>query len=65
MVKEGRDHADAILDMLEYAARDHLLWSCALIVLVQTDDPAYECEPIGGRRANWNGREWFATDRDS
>ena len=63
LVEEARDRADAVLDMLEYAARDHLLWSNALVVLVQTDDPRYKCAPVGARRANWNRRECLDSNR--
>jgi hypothetical protein len=63
LVEEARDRADTVLDMLEYAARDHLLWSNVLIVLVQTDDPRYQCAPVGARHANWNRREWMDSNR--
>jgi len=53
-------YAHALLDILESAARDHLLFGRILVMLVQTDDRDYACPPIGGRSANWNGREAMA-----
>jgi hypothetical protein len=51
--------AYAILDMIEGAARDHLLWGKTLIALIQTDDPEFQCAGIGGRGTNWNRKERF------
>jgi hypothetical protein len=55
--------AHAILDLIERAARDHLLSERLLIALVQTDDNRYACPPVGARRAQWNPREWMDRDR--
>lgn len=63
LVAADEEFAHAILDILEGAARDHLLWGKFLIVLVQTDDPAFVCPPVGGRSAQWNCHEWSNADR--
>lgn len=55
--------AHAVLDIIENAARDHLLSGRLLIALVQTNDNRYAVSGIGGRRANWNPREWTNRDR--
>ena len=55
--------AHAVLDIFEGAARDHLLWSKLLIILVQTNDPGYSCPPVGCRSVTWNRREWMNSDR--
>src|SRR5262249_25532178 len=53
----------AVLDIIEYSARDHLLTGKILLCLVQTDDNYYDPPRIGCRRANWNRREWIGSDR--
>ncbi|HEY6814018.1 MAG TPA: barstar family protein [Croceibacterium sp.] len=63
LVAADRERAHTILDIIESCARDHLLAAKLLIALVQTDDARYACEDIGGRQANWNGREWLLADR--
>jgi len=55
--------AHAILDIIERAARDHLLCGRLLMALVQTNDNRYTCPPVGGRRVDWNPREWTQQDR--
>jgi hypothetical protein len=55
--------AHAILDIIERAARDHLLSGRLLIALVQTDDNQYACPPVGGRCVDWNPREWTKQNR--
>jgi hypothetical protein len=55
--------AHIILDLIEAASRDHLLSGGLLIGLVQTDDNQYTCAPVGGRRVDWNNREWSVGDR--
>ena len=52
LVAADRERAHTILDILEKAARDHLLEAKLLIALVQTDDPLYSCSAIGARHAN-------------
>jgi len=55
--------AHAVLDIIESAARDHLLSGRLLIALVQTDDNRYACPPVGARRVDWNPGEWLERDR--
>lgn len=63
LVREDRLASEAVLDMLEYHARNHLLWGKVLVVLVQTDDRLFEGPMVGGRQAGWNRREWLASSR--
>ncbi|WP_162245690.1 barstar family protein [Brevundimonas sp. Root1279] len=63
LVAADSERAHVILDIIETAARDHLLNAKLLIALVQTDDPGYSCPDIGGRNASWNGREWLNANR--
>lgn len=63
LVAVDSERAQIILDIIERAARDHLLEAKLLITLVQTDDPGYSCSDLGGRGASWNNREWLAADR--
>lgn len=63
IVSLDTNFAQNILDLIECAARDHLLWGRLLIGLVQTSDAGYACKNIGGRAANWNPKEWFQADR--
>ena len=50
--------AEVVLDILECQARDHLLAGNRLLVLVQTDDPAFSPPPLGARKPSWNPQEW-------
>jgi hypothetical protein len=63
LAKDGKDFAHQVLDIIESAARDHLLTGKILICLVQTNDNGYECPDIGCRRANWNRQEWLRSKR--
>lgn len=58
IVAADSERAYIMLDLIEAAARDHLLESMLLIALIQTDDPHYSCDPVGGRLPRWNWREW-------
>jgi hypothetical protein len=58
LVAAAPERAHTLLDVIESAARDHLLEARLLIALVQTDDPRYSCQDIGCRHASWNHREW-------
>lgn len=49
--------AHAVLDIIECAARDHLLSGRLLLALVQTNDKRYVCPPVGARRVGLNPRE--------
>ena len=63
LVEEDPEQSRGLLDVLEASARDHLLWSRTLIVLVQTDDNRFESGPTGARAAQWNEREWLNANR--
>lgn len=55
--------AEAILDIIEYQARNHLLEGNRLLALVQTDDPTLSLPALGGRAAVWNPQEMSFTAR--
>jgi hypothetical protein len=63
LVASDPKRAHVILDLIESAARNHLLEARLLIVLVQTDDPQFSCPDIGCRNANWNHHEWSVASR--
>jgi Barstar (barnase inhibitor) len=50
LANEDSKYSHAILDIIESAARNHLLTGKILICLVQTDDNHYECPHIGCRQ---------------
>jgi len=52
-----------ILDIIETNSRHQLLFGKRLLTLVQSDDPRISFEPVGGRPAMWNRREWFNQSR--
>ncbi|RYG94777.1 MAG: hypothetical protein EON58_15530 [Alphaproteobacteria bacterium] len=55
--------AHQVLDIIECAARDHLLSGKLLLALVQTNDNHYECAPVGSRQVGLNPREWTNINR--
>jgi RNAse (barnase) inhibitor barstar len=57
------DVAWAVLDIAEVNSRRFLLFGQRLLVLVQSDDPRISFEPVGGRSATWNLREWLNKSR--
>lgn len=57
------EFARSFLDVLETAARSHLLEGRLFIALIRTDDGNYESGPIGCSGAQWNPREWPKTRR--
>jgi hypothetical protein len=57
LVKDDARTARALLDMLCEASWDHLLHGKRLVVLIQTDDPAYETPPVGCHHGRWTARE--------
>jgi hypothetical protein len=57
LVSADPTFAGDVLDIIEYAARDHLLFGNTLIALIQTDDNRFETAPLGGRPARWNSKE--------
>jgi len=55
--------AECFADSFDKNARDHLLFGCRLIALIQTDDPRLELRNLGCRSANWNRREMMYKSR--
>jgi len=39
------------------------LEGCLFIGLIQTRDPYFHQENLGGRSANWNNKEWLTKNR--
>lgn len=64
LVGEDAEGSQGLLDVLESAARDHLLWGRTLVILIHTNDNRYYSGPIGDRPARWHPREWLNRDRD-
>ena len=52
-----------VLDILECASRDYLLWGKRILVFVQVSNPKFQAQGLGGRDARWNPREWLLKDR--
>ena len=63
LVKTDKKMAMAFLDLLEYNSRNHLLDGCLFIGLIQTRDPHFSPENLGGRSANCNHQEWLHNNR--
>lgn len=63
LVRDDEQLSVELLNMIEYHSRNYLLLGKRLIGLVQTNDPAFYCRNIGGRRANWNQAEWLNSAR--
>jgi Barstar (barnase inhibitor) len=57
LASEDAAYAHGLLDILESAARDHLLFGRMLVALIQTDDRSYYAPGLGARCASWNSRE--------
>lgn len=55
--------AEALVDILAHQARFGMLFGHRMMVLLQTDDPAFETGPIGAAPAGWNRQERLLTDR--
>nr|WP_237072620.1 barstar family protein [Pseudaestuariivita rosea] len=60
---EDPEFASQFLDIVEYQARDALLFGGLMLCFVQTDDPGFETEKLGGRSALWNSKEWLLSAR--
>ena len=58
------DVAQQVLDIAERVSRRYLLSGRRFLILVQSDDPQIEFEPLGAVSANWNHREWLNTSRE-
>ena len=52
-----------ILNTLANHSRRNLIFGLCLIVLVQSDNPKIEIEPVGIRTVSWNQREWMDFQR--
>ncbi len=50
--------ARAILDIIEFQSRDHLLFDRRLVAFVRTDNPSLHIDGLGSRAAHWNYKEW-------
>ncbi|MEM9104020.1 MAG: barstar family protein [Pseudomonadota bacterium] len=58
------DHsATELLDILERASRDCLMFGKRFFSLVQTDDPHFSRENLGGNATKWNDAEWLDSAR--
>lgn len=55
--------AHAVLDIIEWNSRYHLLFGNRMLALVQTDDPDICFESVGARPPEWNREEWFTASR--
>lgn len=62
--RRSHEVAQAILDIAQDASRRYLLFGHRFLVLVQSDDPHIEFEPLGAVPANWNHRECSKESRD-
>ena len=58
------DVAQKVLDIAEHVSRRYLLRGRRFLMLVQSDDPRIEFEPLGAVATNWNHREWLNTSRE-
>lgn len=61
--KQNKHDSSAFLNILERTSRNYLLFGKRLIALIQTTDPRYRCDNIGGTYADWNEAEWFNWNR--
>jgi hypothetical protein len=57
-VRENAHWASEVLDVFAVHSRNYLLFGRRLICLVRTNDPKYECKPLGGRPPFWTDAEW-------
>jgi hypothetical protein len=55
--------AHAVLDVIEYNSRHHLLHGRRLLALVQTRDAGFRADGLGARNAWWNEAEWLDANR--
>ncbi len=55
--------ATGVLDIIEWHSRNYLLMGHRLICFVQTNDPRWQCPPLGARHTGWNEAEWSNADR--
>lgn len=62
-VKQDKEVAEALLDIISRESRIWLLTGQKLIGLVQTDDPDLEFPQLGGVSPSWNSAEWLNENR--
>ncbi|MGI9381635.1 MAG: hypothetical protein ACR2PO_00650 [Methyloligellaceae bacterium] len=55
--------ATGLLDIMARTSRDYLLFGKRLIFLIQTDDPEFDREGLGGTSTHWNEAEWLNSAR--
>lgn len=55
--------ANAVLDVIEHQARDHLVAGERMVALVRTDDASFTAHNLGTRGATWNAAEWMDANR--
>lgn len=58
-----RHKAQAVLDICAVQSRRFLMAGRRFLVLVQSDDPMLELEPVGSSPVLWNPREWLNASR--
>ena len=55
--------AETVLDILSRTSHEFMLTGRRFLTLAQSDDPHLSFPKLGGRAADWNGREWLNKDR--
>ncbi|WP_419901743.1 hypothetical protein [Kiloniella sp.] len=63
LASDDKYFAFKLLDLIARHSRDYLLFGKVLIGLIQTNDPNFRCEGIGGTQASWNLSEWKNSSR--
>ncbi len=63
LASEDKNLAFKLLDLIACHSRDYLLFGKVLLGLIQTNDPNYRCEGIGGTITFWNPVEWSNSSR--
>lgn len=59
---QGKGHV--LIEIIDRAARFHLLLGERMVLLIQVDDPNTTFDPIKSMSSIWNRREWFIKDRE-
>ncbi|MGI9383521.1 MAG: hypothetical protein ACR2PO_10230 [Methyloligellaceae bacterium] len=55
--------ATTLLDILARTSRNYLLFGKRLIGLIQTNDPEFDRDGLGGTTTHWNEAEWLNSAR--
>jgi len=55
--------ATTLLTIIERTSRDYLLFGKRLIGLIQTNDPNFHRDGLGGTTTHWNDAEWLDSAR--